>query len=126
MRAETPEQAIELFARCLNTGDLDGALSLYEPDAAFVPQPGVTLTGLDAIREALAGFFALEPSIGGRIAKVIQAGDTALVVNAWKLTGTRPDGQAIALEGLSSDVVRQQPDGRWLVIIDDPWGSTSG
>jgi ketosteroid isomerase-like protein len=47
-------------------------------------------------------------------------------VNAWKLTGTRPDGQAIALEGLSSDVVRQQPDGRWLVIIDDPWGSTSG
>ena len=94
MRAETPEQAIELFSRCLNTGDLDGALSLYEPGAAFVPQPGVALTGLDAIREALAGFFALEPAITGRIAKVIRAGDTALVTNAWKLTGTQPDGQA--------------------------------
>ena len=126
MRAETPEQAIELFSRCLNTGDFDGALSLYEPDAAFVPQPGVVLTGLDAIREALAGFVALEPAITGRIAKVIRAGDTALVTNAWKLTGTQPDGQAIALEGLSSDVVRQQPDGRWLVVIDDPWGSTPG
>ena len=98
MRADTPEQVIELFSRCFNTGDLDGAMSLYEPGAAFAPQPGATLTGLDAIREALAGFFALEPTITGQITKVIRAGDTALVSNAWSLTGTQPDGQT--LEGV--------------------------
>ena len=33
--------------------DVDGLLELYEPEAAFVPQPGQVLTGIAAIREAL-------------------------------------------------------------------------
>ena len=122
MRAETPEQVIELFSQFLNAGDLDGAVSLYDADAAFAPQPGIALTGLDAIREALAGFFALGPTITGQITKVLRAGDTALVSNAWSLTGTQPDGRPISMEGVSSDVVRRQPDGRWLLVVDDPWG----
>ena len=121
MRASTPE-VIELFGRAMNEGDLDGAMSLYEPEAVFVPQPGTSLAGLEAIREALSGLFAHRPSISGEIAKVLRAGDVALVANAWKLAGTQPDGQALALEGLSTDIVRRQPNGSWLILVDDPWG----
>src|SRR4051812_11935160 len=120
--AHEPAQAVELFAERLNTGDLEGALALYEPQATFAPQPGETVQGSDAIRAALAAFLALSPRLDGRIEKVLTADDVALVANRWKLTGTAPDGEPVRMEGVSADVVRRQPDGRWLVAVDDPWG----
>jgi uncharacterized protein (TIGR02246 family) len=122
-RAETPQQVIELFSQCLNSGDLDGALSLYEAEAVFAPQPGELASGLPAIRAALAGFFALQPRIEGDIQKVLESENTALVINRWSLTGTQTDGQSLAMKGTSADVVRRQEDGRWLILIDDPWGA---
>ena len=53
-------------------------------------------------------------------AQVLVAGDVALVVNDWVLTGAAPDGSAVRQTGRSADVVRKQPDGRWLVVIDKP------
>ena len=51
-----------------------------------------------------------------RTAAVRTAGDLALLSNTW--TATTPDGGAFG--GRTTEVVRRQPDGRWLVVIDDP------
>jgi uncharacterized protein (TIGR02246 family) len=119
----TPAGVVEEFAERLNARDLDGALALYEPDAAFQAQPGEPpVQGTDAIRTALAGFLALEPAMSGEIVKVVEAGDVALVMNRWALRGTQPDGAPIELAGTSADVVRRQRDGSWRVVVDDPWG----
>jgi uncharacterized protein (TIGR02246 family) len=119
----TPAGVVERFGDCLNRGDLDGALALYEPGAAFQAEPGgPPVRGTDAIREALNGFFALRPEISGEIVKVVEAGDVALVMNRWEMRGTQPDGAAMSLAGTSADVVRRQPDGSWRVVVDDPWG----
>ncbi|SRR6266568_4991305 len=117
-----PTETIDLFARHLNAGDLEAALTLYEPDASFRPQPDTLVSGLPAIREALAGFFALRPTLDGEIQRVLRAGDIALVVNKWRLAGTLPDGTPVQQSGTSTDVLRRQPDGRWLLAIDHPWG----
>lgn len=105
-RASSPAQVIEDFARHLGEGDVDNALRLYEPDAAFVVEAGVTVHGLGAVREALERFAALRPTLTGEIQKVVEAGGTALVINKWELAGTGPDGSAIAMAGVSADVVR--------------------
>lgn len=118
----TPEQVIEQFSQHLNGGDLDALVGLYEPDAAFVAEPGVVLRGRDAIREALQGFLALSPTITGEIQGVVETGGVALVVNRWRLEGTDPEGSHVELSGVSADVVRRQPDDSWRVLIDDPWG----
>jgi len=117
-----PYAVIEQFAECLSAGDVDGALALYADDATFVVRPGEVVRGGDAIRAALAQFAALEPEMEGEKVKVIEAGDTALVVNRWSLRGTTPDAQPLEMAGTSADVLRRQDDGRWLVAIDDPWG----
>jgi uncharacterized protein (TIGR02246 family) len=122
MTADTPIRTVELVSERISAGDVDGALALYEPEAAFTPQPGQVVTGAAAIRRALEGFTALRPKLQGQVEKLIEAGDVALVLNRWTLEGTAPDGAAIEMSGLSADVVRRQPDGRWLVLIDDPWG----
>jgi uncharacterized protein (TIGR02246 family) len=122
--AADPADVITLFAAALHDGRLDDAVALYEPDAVFVPQPGAEpLTGTEAIREALAGFTALRPTLTPEIRKVVRAGDIATVIHAWRLEGTAPDGTALHLAGTSADVVRRRPDGNWALLIDDPWGA---
>jgi uncharacterized protein (TIGR02246 family) len=125
MTAHTPTEAIELVSERISAGDLDGALAMYEPDAAFTPQPGQMVVGTAAIRQALEGFTVLRPKLAGQVEKVIESGDVALVLNRWTLDGTAPDGARIEMGGLSADVLRRQPDGRWLVLIDDPWGGAA-
>ena len=36
--------------------------------------------------------------------------------------GTGADGSEVNLTGQTSDVVRRQPDGTWLLVIDNPFG----
>jgi uncharacterized protein (TIGR02246 family) len=117
-----PEDTIRRFSALLAEGDLDALIDLYEPDAAFAPRPGETVTGRNAIREALRPFLALQPRMTGQIERVLVAGETALVANRWNLTGTQADGTAVQMAGVSADVLRRREDGSWGIAIDDPWG----
>src|SRR5918995_5810474 len=123
MTAAPPEATIERFSQLLAAGDLESMVALYEPDATFVPQPGEIVSGRDAIRSALSGFLAVKPRMTGQIEKVLRTGDTALVANRWKLSGTAPDGSPVELAATSADVLRRRPDGSWGIVIDDPWGA---
>lgn len=122
LRASSPREVIEQFSKRLNRGDVEAALALYEPGAAFVPEPGTVVHGLDAIREALERFVALNPRLSGEIQRVVDAEGTALVINRWALAGTDPAGHPVELAGTSADVLRRQPDGAWRILVDDPWG----
>jgi uncharacterized protein (TIGR02246 family) len=122
MKASSPAQVIALFTEALNSGDVDGAMGLYEPEATFAPQPGEEVKGRDAIRAALDHFAALKPRLQGEISSVLTAGDVALVMNRWQLEGTQPDGAPVEMRGHSADVLRRAPDGGWRILIDDPWG----
>jgi uncharacterized protein (TIGR02246 family) len=118
----TPEDTILRFSSLLADRDLDALVDLYEPDAAFAPQPGESVRGREAIREALRPFLALEPRMTADIERVLVGGDSAFVANRWTLTGTQPDGSPVELAGVSADVLRRRPDGSWGIAIDDPWG----
>ena len=69
---------------------------------------------------------ALKPKFELEFKKAVQAGDIALLFSEWTLSATNPDGNAVEMEGRTSDVARRQPDGRWLVVIDNPSGSEHG
>jgi uncharacterized protein (TIGR02246 family) len=123
MPAHTPEEVQRLWAGAFSAHDLKALLALYEPDATLIPQPGQVVTGTEAIREGLSGFLALKPKFDLEFKKAFQAGDIALLFSDWTLSGTDPEGNAIEMAGRTSDVARRQPDGSWLVVIDDPYGS---
>jgi uncharacterized protein (TIGR02246 family) len=120
----TPTEVVETLSRLMSDGDVEGALSLYEPDAVFQPsRDAPAVTGRPSIREALLRFVALRPTLTGDVVKVHQAGDTALVVNRWTLVGTQPDGEPVEMAGISADVLRRESDGHWRIAVDDPWGA---
>ena len=121
MAARRPEEVDQLFAQAFSAGDLEALAALYEPDAVLVLQPGQTVTGREAIREALQGFLALSGEFRMEVKSVAAAGGLALVRSDWSLTGTAPDGGPVNRAGRGSEVVRRQPDGSWLYVIDTPF-----
>ena len=125
MSKARPETVIERFSELLAECDIDAMMELYEPGATFAPQPGQTVSGHAAIRSALEGFLAVKPRMSGKIEKVLQAGDMALVTNRWRLDGTAPDGSPVRMGATSADVLRRRPDGSWGIVIDDPWGAAA-
>jgi ketosteroid isomerase-like protein len=107
---------------------MDAALSLYEPEATFAMPTGFgegSVTGLDGLREALGGFLAMSPELKVIAEKTLLSGDTALVIGNWTLKGRDPEGNDVDASGRYADVVRRQPDGSWLFVIDNPNGSDS-
>lgn len=124
MSARTPEELCSQFTQRFSTGDIDALVALYEPDAVLLPQPGVVARGHAAIREALAGFLAMKGEFRIVSSKTVHAGDLALVYAKWTLDAKAPDDSPAHLEGETSDVVRRQVDGSWLLAIDSPFGSS--
>jgi uncharacterized protein (TIGR02246 family) len=123
MAATTPQDVQSQWAKAFNAGDLEGLMALYAPDACFVPQPGQTVQGHNAIREALQNFLSLGAKIKLDADYVLESKDTALLRGRWQLTGKAPDGQPLDMQGRSSEVVRRQADGGWVYIIDHPYGA---
>jgi len=119
----TPTHTVAELVDAINRGDLDGAVALYEKDALLVPQPGQLARGAAEIRAALGGFVAMKARLESKAEKVVEAGDVALYLGRWSLRGTGPDGKPLAMGGESTDVLRRQADGRWLVALDNPWGT---
>ena len=118
----TPEEVIPALFRGLNDGDADAIVALYAPDASMVAQPGQIATGTSGIREVMDGFLALNPTVTLEKSEAITAGDLSLVITKWTLEGTGPDGEPVHMEGTATDVMGKQPDGSWLILIDNPWG----
>ncbi len=123
MPANSPEEVHELFARYFSAGDIEAVMSLYEPGATMLPMPGPAVSGLTAIRELMTAFFAPKPKLELQVTKTVRAGDIALIFSSWTLRETAPSGNMVERSGQTSDVVRRQPDGTWLLVIDVPHGA---
>lgn len=117
---DRPESLHEGFQSAFNRHDVDAVISLYEDDAVLVSGGG-NVRGKDGIRQAYLEFFAMRPVIEVTTLAVHQAGNIAMLHGRWVLQGTGADGRAIQREGRNTEVVRLQPDGRWLFVIDNPY-----
>jgi uncharacterized protein (TIGR02246 family) len=118
-----PEEIHSRFATAFNSGNVDAIVALYDPEATLVPQPGQVVKGRDAIRQALLQFLALKGTMQVKSIFTVHGPGVALTRGQWKLNGTGPDGKPIEMAGQSVEVLRQQPNGEWLLIVDHPFGA---
>jgi ketosteroid isomerase-like protein len=109
-KAMEPEEVTRLVAERLNAGDAAGAAALYEPEAVLAYPADRPTTGRAAIQAVYqrlvdAGVrFGMEPQL-----PTVRFEDLAL-------TSTRSADNT----GVRVQVLRRQPDGSWLRIIDRP------
>ncbi|HYC54709.1 MAG TPA: SgcJ/EcaC family oxidoreductase [Candidatus Binatia bacterium] len=122
MPANTPEECDALFAEYVNEGDIDELVRLYEDDGVLVQQDGSSARGVEAIRHALEPMVSTRPRLRMNVVRTITAGEgLAVLYNDWTMDGKGPDGSPMELQGKAIEIVRRQPDGTWLFVIDDPF-----
>ena len=108
--AHTPEDLTRLFVERANAGDAEGLAALYEPDAVMAFPPGEVTTGRAAIRALW------EQALAGGVRFEFEDPLPTLISGDLALTGTPSrDGT-----GVRTQVVRRQPDGTWLRVLDRP------
>ena len=124
MPAHKPEECDLLLFEALDRGDVDAAVALYEPNASYVLDSGQIITGRAAIRAVAQSYVAFKPKFTVEVKAAIQSGngDLALTGTAWSVTGSDAEGNPFTAGGKSTEVVRYQPDGTWLFVIDHPHG----
>jgi uncharacterized protein (TIGR02246 family) len=120
LTAHKPEQLHTLFARHASAGDIDAALSLYEPDAVFVTPEGQHAVGTAAIRKQLHPILAMKPHLEMTTRYAVPAGDIALLSSHWRASFKPETGPANETRGTSTEIARRQHDGTWLYILDAP------
>jgi ketosteroid isomerase-like protein len=113
---------IERMTAAFQAGDLDAVMGTYEPGAAVAFEPGRPVSDPVVMRETFAAWMALSPRFDYSGHEVLIAGDLAVHVAPWTMRGRGPDGSRIEQRGLSVAVLRRQPSGDWLMVIDNPHG----
>ncbi len=107
--AMDPQDLARFFLERANAGDVDGLAELYEPEAILVDAQGRQMVGMEEIRNFYAGLI----STGMKF----RAGEQRPAVRNGRLalTSTR-----LVSGFVTAEVARQQPDGSWRWIIDQP------
>jgi ketosteroid isomerase-like protein len=88
-----------------------------------LPQNQGKLQSPDSVRQCLRNFIDLKGKLDLKVKRVLQSSDLALVTTEWSYSGTGPDGNPVNMAAKSADVLRQQDDGTWRFVIDNPWGT---
>lgn len=123
MDTETRVQStIEAMTSAFHRGDVEGIMRTYETTAVVVGRPGAPVRGETPLRAMFAGFIAAKAHFTFHGHEIIVADDITLHLSPWEMVGVAPDGSRIHDRGLSVAVLRRQADGRWLMVIDNPYG----
>jgi ketosteroid isomerase-like protein len=117
----TPESMNETFARAFNSRQLQNLLALYEEEAVLCDAAQKTVRGKARIAAELEHFLRVPGTLVGRNNFCLRHGNVALLRADWTLLG--PDNTP-QMSGSSAEIVRQQPDGTWLYIVDHAVGSS--
>lgn len=121
--AETPEMVFRLWAEGFNNADRDAMAAMFEEDAILLLPPGDRLLrGRETICEAVHAF-AASSNFEIHDIEALENGDLAIVYVTRTRTTTQADSTVVRLTGTTSGVVRRQPDGQWLIAIDNPNGT---
>jgi ketosteroid isomerase-like protein len=122
-KSMTPEKLLNLQVEEFNKSNISFLMTLYENDACFASKPGEVVKDLESIRQSLQSFIDVRVKLEAKVKRVLQASDLALIITEWSINGIESDGKPINLTGRGTVVLRQQSDGTWRIVIENPWGT---
>jgi ketosteroid isomerase-like protein len=107
--ATTPDDLGRFFVERVNSGDVDGLVALYEPEAVLAFSSGDFAAGHAEIRAVYEDLVADAPRF--------EPGDPrpAMISGDLALTSTR-----LVSGGATVEIAHRQPDGTWLWAVDQP------
>src|ERR1700676_2252654 len=112
MPAHSPAEIHTLFRNAFNLGDVEALIALYEPNAILVVD-GKIVSGREEIRKAYENTLLRPGRMTLETRAVVESQQGLAVLHGvWVLE----PATGITTRGLSTEVVRRQPDGTWLFV----------
>lgn len=117
------KQLIREADRAITEEAFDELIDFYSEDATLVVKPGLNATGKDQIRkafEAIAAHFNSQLKVRQGRMRVIEGGDTALVIMETILD---TEDQKVSTVRRATYVFRKMEEGQWLCVVDNSYGT---
>jgi len=115
------EDAHATLAAAFNTGDVATVMNMYDSTGIIVPEPGKPVTGKDKFQAAIEAILSIKGKMEIRTVYCLQTGNIAVGRSEWNIT----DGNEVKISAKGIEVMRQQPDGTWKILIDHAFGAES-
>jgi len=113
------EDAHGLLAAAFNTGNVATVLSMYDFNGIIVPEPGKPVSGKEKFEEAIKSILSIKGKMEIKTVYCLQTGNLAVGRSEWNIT----DGQEVKVSAKGIEVMQQQPDGTWKIVIDHAFGA---
>lgn len=115
------EDAHAALAAAFNTGDLSTVMRMYDSTGIIVPEPGKPVSGQTKFEEAVKAILSIKGQMEIRTVYCLQTGNIAVGRSEWSIT----DGNEVKVSAKGIEVMRQQDDGSWKIVIDHAFGAES-
>jgi ketosteroid isomerase-like protein len=116
---KTAQDAHKTLAAAFNTGDVNTVLSMYDFNGIIVPEPGKPVSGKDKFVEAIKAILSIKGKMEINTVYCLQTGDLAVGRSEWNIR----DGNEMKISAKGIEVMKQQPDGTWKIVIDHAFGA---
>ena len=115
----TAQDAHKTLAAAFNTGDVDTVLSMYDFNGIIVPEPGKPVSGKEKFVEAIKAILSIKGKMEINTVYCLQTGDVAVGRSEWNIK----DGNEVKISAKGIEVMKQQTDGTWKIVIDHAFGA---
>ena len=113
------QDAHATLAAAFNTGDLATVLSMYDYNGIIVPEPGKPVSGREQFEEAVKAILSIKGKMEIKTVYCLQTGNLAVGRSEWSIT----DGDEVKIQSKGIELMQQQPDGTWKIVIDHAFGA---
>jgi uncharacterized protein (TIGR02246 family) len=113
------EDAHATLAAAFNTGDAAIVMSMYDVTGIIVPEPGKPVSGKEKFEEAIKAILSIKGKMEIKTVYCLQTGNIAVGRSEWSIT----EGSEVKISAKGVEVMRQQADGTWKIVIDHAFGA---
>ena len=113
------EDAHATLAAAYNTGDVATVMNMYDVTGIIVPEPGKPVSGKEQFEEAIKAILSIKGKMEIKTVYCLQTGDIAVGRSEWNIT----DGNEVKISAKGIEVMKQQADGTWKIVIDQAFGA---
>ena len=114
-----PEDVHAALADAFNTGTVDVVMSMYDSNGIIVPEPNKPVSGKAKFEEAVKGILSIKGKMQINTVYCLRAGDVAVGRSEWNIT----EGEEVKVSAKGVELMKQQPDGTWKIVIDHAFGA---
>lgn len=113
------EDAHATLAAAFNTGDVATVMSMYDVTGIIVPEPEKPVSGKQLFEDAIKTILSIKGKMEIKTVYCLQTGNIAVGRSEWSIT----DGNEVKIRAKGVEVMKQQEDGNWKIIIDHAFGA---